>query len=116
MPNGAKKQYSARRQQHSNYVAMNELKKETQMFIFTIKNQTKPIIIILVVIKTIFPAKLNTLQATITRSEKSAVNQLVLRRKHTHFKKKQPRHVKPKGEKISISHTIMTKPPEKIVF
>lgn len=55
MPNGAKKQYSARRQQHSNYVAMNELKKETQMFIFTIKNQTKPIIIILVVIKNNIP-------------------------------------------------------------
>lgn len=55
MPKGAKEQYSARRQQHSNHVAMNELKKETQMFIFTIKNQTKPIIIILVVIKNNIP-------------------------------------------------------------
>lgn len=80
MPNGAKEQYSARRQQHSNYVAMNELKKETQMFIFTIKNQTKPIIIILVVIKTIFPAKLNTLQATVRNKKKCS--------KPTSFKKK----------------------------
>lgn len=28
VPNGANEQYSARRQQHSNYVAMNELKKK----------------------------------------------------------------------------------------
>lgn len=56
MPNGAKEQYSARRQQHSNYVAMNELKKRnTNVHIYNKENQTKPIIIILVVIKNNIP-------------------------------------------------------------
>lgn len=92
------------------------------MFIFTIKkkkeiNQIKRIIIILVVIKTIFPAELNS-PSHIRSETKSAVNQLVLRTvKNTCKRLRQT--VTKEENKISIivnNNGAMTEPPETIVF
>lgn len=72
-------------------------------------NQTKRIIIILVVIKTLFPAKLNSSSHTHTiRNKKSAVNQLDLRRKTTFKQLRQHRQtLKKRRENINKS-PIMT--------